>query len=86
MIKNITKYLENTIFEENNNIKEYIYENIILEFISNYKNVKKDEEFIDYIISLFELMFSLFLEKEMNIKSYNYFKNESIIINNTKII
>ena len=82
MTKNITKYLENRIFEENNNIKEYIYENAILDFISNYKYVKKDEEFIDYIISLFGINVFYFLEKEMGSKSYNYFKNESIIINN----
>ena len=78
MTKNITKYLKKKLCDENKYIARYVYEKIILYFISNYKLVKKDEEFIDFIIELFGKNVEFFLEKKLSIESHNYFKEEEI--------
>ena len=78
MTKNITEYLKKRICDENEYIRKYVYENINLHFISNYKYIKKDNEFIDYIVQLLGMNVLFFLEKNMNRESYNYLKKEEI--------
>ena len=79
MTKNITNNLKTKIIEENKYIREYIYEKAILEFTNNYKLVKNDEEFLDYIIKLFSINIQYFLEQEINNKSINFLKNNRMI-------
>ena len=69
MTNKIEKHILNLLLLKNKYISNYIYEESILNFISNYKILKKDDDFINYIIDLFEYNIKYFIDKNMNINS-----------------
>ena len=54
MTNNISQHIKNILTKENSNIRKYISEQVILDFIEGYKNVKNDDEFKKYIIDIYE--------------------------------
>ena len=79
MTNKIEKHILNLLLLKNKYISNYIYEESILNFISNYKILKKDDDFINYIIDLFEYNIKYFIDKNMNINSKQYFKNTEFL-------
>jgi predicted GTPase len=80
MINNIAKNLEEILINENSYIIQYIYEQRIVDFISNYKTVKNDNSFINYLIYLISFNIIFFLDKkEMSRGSADNLKNTDLI-------
>ena len=79
MTKNISNRINEILIGENAKIKKYIYEQSILDFTSNYKIVKNDEDFMDYLIKLISFNIIYFCEKKICSKeSIDYFKKDYI--------
>lgn len=79
MTNNITKNINEILVNENSYIYEYINEQRILDFISNYKTVKNDNDFINYLIYLVSFNIRFFLDKkEMSIESADKIKNTDL--------
>ena len=79
MTKNITDNLNEILISENSYIITYIYEQRILDFISNYKTVKNDNDFINYLIYLVSFNIIFFLDKkEMSRESADKIKNTEL--------
>jgi len=75
MTKNISNKINEILIGENANINKYIHEQSILHFISNYKSVKKDKDFIDYLIKLISFNSKYFFcGKEISKESIDDFK------------
>ena len=80
MTNNITKNIKEILINENSYIIEYIYQQRIIDFISNYKTVKNDYDFKNYLIHLVSYNIQYFLDKkEMSRKSADYLKNTDLI-------
>jgi hypothetical protein len=75
MTDNISKNIKEILINENSYIIEYIYQQRIIDFISNYKTVRNDNDFVDYIIYLISFNIKFFLDKEMSKESASYLKN-----------
>ena len=78
MTKNISNKINENLIGENENIKDNIYEQSIVDFTSNYKRVKNDEDFMDYLIKLISFNIKHFCEKEICKESIDYFKKDYI--------
>ena len=83
MSNNISQEIEKILQKENSEFPSYIKEKAVLDFVDNYK-VKKDEDFINYIVKIFGFNIEYFLEKKMNKNSESIFKESDFIKNNTQ--
>ena len=81
MTKNISKNINEILINENSYIIDYIYQQRIIDFVSNYRTVRNDNDFLDYIIYLINFNIKFFLNKEMSKDSENYLKNSDLIKN-----
>ena len=80
MTNNITKNIKEILINENSYIIEYIYQQRIIDFISNYITVKNDNDFKNYLIHLVSYNIQYFLDKkEMSRESADYLKNTDLI-------
>ena len=80
MTDNITKNIKEILINENSHIIEFIYQKRISDFISNYKTVKKDYDFKNYLIRLVSFNILYFLDKkEISRESADYLKNTDLI-------
>jgi predicted GTPase len=75
MTDNISKNIKEILINENSYIIDYIYQQRILDFVSNYKTVRNDNDFVDYIIYLINFNIKFFLDKEMSKESAGYLKD-----------
>mgnify|MGYP002624701860 FL=1 len=78
MTSNISEYIAQQIINENSNIKKYIAENNILNFINKYK-VKTAQEFKDYVINIYGKNINYFLNKDLDKNGYNLIKTSQLI-------
>ena len=79
MTKNISKNINEILINENSYIIDYIYQQRIIDFVSNYRTVRNDNDFIDYIIYLVNFNSKFFLNKDISKNSANYLKNSDLI-------
>jgi predicted GTPase len=75
MTDNISKNIKEILINENSYIIDYIYQQRILDFVSNYKTVRNDNNFVDYIIYLISFNIKFFLDKGMSKESAGYLKD-----------
>ena len=81
MTNNISQHIKNILTEENSSIKKYITEQVILDFIKDYKNVKNDDEFKKYIIDIYKSNIKYFFNIDNSDNSSNNSDSENIIKN-----
>ena len=81
MTNNISQHIKNILTEENSSIRKYISEQVILDFIKDYKNVKNDDEFKKYIIDIYESNIKYFFNIDNSDNSSNNSDSENIITN-----
>ena len=81
MTNNIFQHIKNILTEENSNIKKYITEQVILNFIKDYKNVKNDDEFKEYIIDIYESNIKYYLNIDNRDNSSNNSDSEKNVKN-----
>ena len=82
MTNKINNFVTNKIIEENSYIKKYIFEKTVLDFISNYNEVKNDNDFINYIINnILSNNIQYYLDKIISERSYGLFYESNIIKN-----
>ena len=82
MTKQISEKIQNDLINENNRIKNYIYEKIILNLIKGGFNVQDNENFIKSLITLYGYNSSYFLNKKINNQTSSMIKNDEILRNN----
>ena len=78
MTSNISDYIVQQLINENSNIKNYINENNIVDFINGYK-VKTSQEFIDYVINIYGKNINYFLNKDLDKNGYNLIEKSQLI-------
>ena len=81
MTNNIFQHIKNILIEENSNIKKYITEQVILNFIKDYTNVKNDDEFKEYIIDIYESNIKYYLNIDNRDNSSNNSDSEKNVKN-----
>ena len=78
MTSNISEYIGQQLINENLNIKKYINENNILDFINGYK-IKTAQEFKDYVIKIYGKNINYFLNKDLDKNGYNLIEKSQLI-------
>ena len=82
--KKIGDYILEKISNNNKINLQNSYKNIVSQFITNYQNIKSEDEFLYFIIHLFEITINNFLNVEkIKEKTFSLLKNLSIIQNNS---
>ena len=88
MTTQISKRIEYDLINENNKIKNYIYEKIILNFINGFYSqnkefdVQNNENFIKSLVTLIGYNTYYFLNKKMSDQTSSLIKKEQILRNN----
>ena len=78
------EYILGKIVKKNKMKTDYSYKNIVSQFISNYNNVKSEDDFLYFIIYLFGICINNFLNtKNMKEKTFNTLKSLNIIQKNS---
>ena len=78
MTMNISEYIAQQLINENLNIKKYINESNILDFINGYK-IKTAQEFKDYVIKIYGKNINYFLNKDLDKNGYNLIEKSQLI-------
>ena len=78
MTSNISEYIAQQLINENLNIKKYINENNILDFINGYK-IKTAQEFKDYVINIYGKNIKYYLNKDLDKNGYNLIEKSQLI-------
>ena len=78
MTNQISRDIANNIKNENSNIKDYIYEQSILNFIKGY-NFKSDEDFQNIVIDIYGYNINYYLNKNISKETISIIKNSDLI-------
>ena len=81
MMKNISDDIIKDMKKDNSNNEKKIIDSIVEEFIENYKKVKKDENFINYLVNMLGINLKDFYEKDISKATLNLIFNSNIIKN-----
>ena len=82
MTTQISERIQNDLINENNRIKSYIYEKMILNLIKGGFNIQDNENFIKSLITLYGYNSYYFLNKIINDQTSSMIKNDDILRNN----
>ena len=78
-MKNMSNNIETIMKKLNSDNKEKIFENIINEFIENYKEVKKDDDFINYLVNMIGKNLKQFYQRDISNATLNIIFKSNII-------
>ena len=78
MTMNISEHITQKLINENLNIKKYINENNIIDFINEYK-IRSAQEFKDYVIKIYGKNINYFLNKDLDKNGYNLIGKSQLI-------
>ena len=78
MVSQISKEITNNLMGENSNIRNYIYEQSILNFINGY-NYKSDKDFQNTVIDMFGYNINYYLNKNIRKKTISIIENTDLI-------
>jgi len=79
MMENMSNNIETTMKKLNSDNKKKIFENIINEFIKNYKEVKKDDDFINYLVNMIGKNLKQFYQRDISNATLNIIFKSNII-------
>ena len=78
MVSQISKEITNNLMGENSNIRNYIYEQSILNFINGY-NFRSDKDFQNTVIDMFGYNINYYLNKNIRKKTISIIENTDLI-------